>query len=340
MKVHEFRNLIREEIRKTIKEVESNSNATYKVDIITSDFTPEEVEAVSGDPMMIAKALKDSALEGLGPDDFDAEFIKAHKLDNDTYIVSTSEETVTVVGKPSSKTYGEFWSMLQSGDVGGAEKMWNRMEMASLKAQEIDQTQEPYALVIDERGRFKKVDLRSYSGQSELDNKGVKLTAEKAFNYAVETEATTSIPDLQKWMKSVELLQTGYDFYDVTAGGGEGVVVAAIPAGSKLKNFIVIPDDEDDAPGGAIQNLFSSYARQLPATFNIKTFATKVGLSPEDAEKALLKLEPSDTLPPQLVSKIMDDIISGKYDSFKQNLPKIVKAKKIATKKAARKYFR
>ncbi len=142
MNKQEFRKLIREEIRKVISEVggATNTNATYKVDIITSDFTPEEVKAVSGDPMMIAKALKKRALKGLEPDDFDAEFIKAHKLDNDTYIVSTGEETATIVGKPSSKLYGQFWSLLQSGDMARAKKMWYQMDKASLKAQEIDET--------------------------------------------------------------------------------------------------------------------------------------------------------------------------------------------------------
>lgn len=135
----DLKKLIREEIRKVISEVDgaSNPNATYKVDVITSDFTPEEVEVVSGDPMMIAKAVKKMALKGLEPDDFDAEFIKAHKLDNETYVVSTGEETATIIGKPASKLYGQFWSMLQSGDMEGAEKMWYRMDRASLKAQEI-----------------------------------------------------------------------------------------------------------------------------------------------------------------------------------------------------------
>lgn len=139
MKPQEFRKLIREEIRRVMSEVDGapNTNATYKVDIITSDFDPEEVKAVSGDPMMIAKALKKMALKGLEPDDFDAEFIKAHKLDNDTYIVSTGEETATVVGKPTSKMYGKFWSLLQSGDIAKAEKMWYQMDKASLKAQEL-----------------------------------------------------------------------------------------------------------------------------------------------------------------------------------------------------------
>lgn len=138
MKQSQLRNIIREEIRKVVKEAVLDPNATYKVDIITSDFTPDKVTKLSKDPLMVAKALKKVALGNLGgPDDFDAEFIKAHKLDNDTYIVSTGEETATVVGKPSSKLYGPFWSMLQSGDMDGAEKMWYRMDKASLKAQEL-----------------------------------------------------------------------------------------------------------------------------------------------------------------------------------------------------------
>lgn len=221
-----------------------------------------------------------------------------------------------------------------------------KLEFRKLIREEIkrvlsEQSQKAYALIIED-DMFSVEDLAEYSKNNELDDTGFMLKGDQAFDYAAETEATEDITTLQKWMDAVKKMLPSYVFYDVTAGAGEDVVVAAIPKGSKLQDYISVPedDDEDDNQGDAVRNLFHAFARTLPPTFNIKTFAKKVGLSPENAEKALLKLEPSDTLKPQLVSKIMDDIVSGNYDSFKLNLPKIYKAKKIATKSAARKYFK
>ena len=60
MKISEFRKLIREEVRKVIKEVKLDPNATYKVDVGASrgEFDPSDLKKVSGEPLMVAKAVK------------------------------------------------------------------------------------------------------------------------------------------------------------------------------------------------------------------------------------------------------------------------------------------
>ena len=113
MKTSEFRKLIREEVRKVLKEVDTplDPNATYVVQISTSygEYEPSQVRKVSGNPLMVAKAVKKKALSDLEGTDAPMDMIDAFKLDNDTYMVVTSEEDVTIVGSLKSKKYGAFW---------------------------------------------------------------------------------------------------------------------------------------------------------------------------------------------------------------------------------------
>jgi hypothetical protein len=113
MKASEFRKLIREEVRKVLKEVDTplDPNATYVIQIGTSrgEYDPSQVRKVSGNPLMVAKAVKKKALSDLEGTDAPMDMIDAFKLDNDTYMVVTSEEDVTIVGSPKSKKYGAFW---------------------------------------------------------------------------------------------------------------------------------------------------------------------------------------------------------------------------------------
>lgn len=113
MKASQFRKLIREEVRKVLKEVDASldPNATYMIQIGTSygEYEPYEVKKVSGNPLMVAKAVKKKALSDLEGTDAPMDMIDAFKLDNDTYMVVTSEEDVTIVGSPKSKKYGAFW---------------------------------------------------------------------------------------------------------------------------------------------------------------------------------------------------------------------------------------
>jgi hypothetical protein len=51
--------------------------------------------------------------------------IEAFKLDNDTYMVVTSDEDVVIVGSPKSPKYGAFWLDPNSK---ASEKLFNKME--------------------------------------------------------------------------------------------------------------------------------------------------------------------------------------------------------------------
>ena len=135
MKILEFRRLIREEVRKVIKEAKLDPNATYKIDVGASrgEFDPSDLKKVSGEPLMVAKAVKKRAI---ADNDGDDEFAMALKLDNDTYYIMTGEESVTIVGKPKSKKYGAFWSLL-STDENAAAKMFDAMEEDTTRAKQI-----------------------------------------------------------------------------------------------------------------------------------------------------------------------------------------------------------
>lgn len=135
MKITEFRKLIREEVRKVIKEAKLDPNATYKIDVGASrgEFDPSDLKKVSGEPLMVAKAVKKRAI---ADNDGDDEFAMALKLDNDTYYIMTGEESVTIVGKPKSKKYGAFWSLL-STDENAAAEMFDVMEEDTTRAKQI-----------------------------------------------------------------------------------------------------------------------------------------------------------------------------------------------------------
>ena len=135
MKITEFRKLIREEVRRVIKEAKLDPNATYKIDVGVSrgEFDPSDLKKVSGEPLMVAKAVKKRAI---ADNDGDDEFAMALKLDNDTYYIMTGEESVTIVGKPKSKKYGAFWSLL-STDENAAAEMFDAMEEDTTRAKQI-----------------------------------------------------------------------------------------------------------------------------------------------------------------------------------------------------------
>ena len=135
MKITEFRKLIREEVRKVIKEAKLDPNATYKIDVGASrgEFDPSDLKKVSGEPLMVAKAVKKRAI---ADNDGDDEFAMGYKLDNDTYYIMTGEESVTIVGKPKSKKYGAFWSLL-STDENAAAEMFDAMDEDATRAKQI-----------------------------------------------------------------------------------------------------------------------------------------------------------------------------------------------------------
>tara|TARA_R110000868_G_C10923404_1_gene765857 strand:+ start:1971 stop:2399 length:429 start_codon:yes stop_codon:yes gene_type:complete len=142
MKASEFRKLIREEVRKVLKEVDESldPNATYRVNISISrgEYDPSDIEKVAGEPLAVAKAVRKAAYDSMtddGYDDEDAgEFINAYRLDQDTYIIGTGEEDVTVVGRPRSKKYGAFWLDPASEE---SEDLYYQMEDGIQGAQEV-----------------------------------------------------------------------------------------------------------------------------------------------------------------------------------------------------------
>jgi hypothetical protein len=143
MKAQEFRKLIREEIKKVLKE-EVDPNATYKINVGTSrgEFDPSDVKKVSGQPLTVAKAVmkmafKDYIKAGYDKDEILEEYVRMFKLDEYTYFILTGEEDVAVVGSPKSKTYGEFWTLLDT-DPEAAESMFEDMDTASEDADEIE----------------------------------------------------------------------------------------------------------------------------------------------------------------------------------------------------------
>jgi hypothetical protein len=125
MKISEFRKLIREEVRKVVNEAKLDPNATYKIDVGVSrgEFDPSDLKKVSGEPLMVAKAVKKRAIADMDGSAFDEEFVSGYKLDNDTYYILTGEESVTVVGKPKSRKYGAFWSLIGTDDEAAADML-------------------------------------------------------------------------------------------------------------------------------------------------------------------------------------------------------------------------
>lgn len=142
MKLTEFRKLIREEVRRVLKE-QIDPNATYKIDVDVSrgEFSPSGAKKISGQSLVVAKAVMKMAYDnyikaGYEEDEILGEYVRAFKLDEYTYYIITDEESVTVVGSPKSKTYGEFWSLIDT-DPEAAKSAFEDMDVASGDADEI-----------------------------------------------------------------------------------------------------------------------------------------------------------------------------------------------------------
>jgi hypothetical protein len=143
MKASEFRKLIREEVRKALKE-ELDPNATYKINVGVSrgEFDPSDIKKVSGQPSMVAKAVMKMAYEdyieaGYDEDEILEEYVRMFKLDEYTYYILTGEEDVVLVGSPKSKKYGAFWSLVET-DPEAAESMFQDIEEDSMNADDIE----------------------------------------------------------------------------------------------------------------------------------------------------------------------------------------------------------
>jgi len=143
MKATEFRKLIREEVRRALKEA-IDPNATYKINVGVSrgEFDPSDIKKVSGQPSMVAKAVMKMAYDSFIDADYEEdeileEYVRMFKLDEYTYYIMTGEEDVVLVGSPKSKKYGKFWSLVET-DPEAAESMFEDIEEDSMNADEIE----------------------------------------------------------------------------------------------------------------------------------------------------------------------------------------------------------
>ena len=122
------------EFSNTIREAQLDPNSTYVVDLEASDGGergPNDIKKVSGDPLTVAKAVKKKAISG---GDGIEEFVSAFELDKDTYYILTSDETMTVVGRPKSPKYGAFWT---STDEGELYDLIDQMDEDSMKSKKV-----------------------------------------------------------------------------------------------------------------------------------------------------------------------------------------------------------
>tara|TARA_R110000803_G_scaffold49207_3_gene102276 strand:- start:390 stop:818 length:429 start_codon:yes stop_codon:yes gene_type:complete len=122
------------EFSNTIREAQLDPNSTYVVDLETrhGEYRGEDdVKKVSGDPLTVAKAVKKRAISG---GDGIEEFVSAFELDKDTYYILTSDDTMTVVGRPRSPKYGAFWTS------DGGEELYDlidQMDEDSMKSKKV-----------------------------------------------------------------------------------------------------------------------------------------------------------------------------------------------------------
>jgi len=133
----------------------------------------------------------------------------------------------------------------------------NKLTKNTQLLKEADETRGAYALIIDEDGNFIKEDLSYYSEESYLDPEGEELSGmEKVLNYPDTVSAWQHAPELRdsqdaQWKEAVAELGNSYTYYDVIGDSGENAVIAAIPQGSILTDYIQDEEDlDEEAPQG------------------------------------------------------------------------------------------
>ena len=136
----------------------------------------------------------------------------------------------------------------------------NKLTKNAKLLKEADETRRAYALVIDEDGNFIQEDLSYYSEESYLDPEGEELSGvQEVLTYPETVSAWQHAPELKdsqdaEWKQAVAKLGDSYAYYDVIGDSGENAVIAAIPQGSSLTDYIQDEDDLEEAAPESMQN--------------------------------------------------------------------------------------
>lgn len=244
MKTTQLRRLIREEARKVIA---ANKNKSTKVHEGIFDTMMKALsQKVKLDGSILAKPEAKAPLEKLEkavkgkPETFTAYVKMAKQMGVD--LLQNIEKVKEAVVYAFTKNQFNNWiagsysgvydpqttefSLIPAG--AGANPMTS--EAKSLK----EVKGKAYALVIDEDGDFLMKDLAAYAEESYLNLGGGKISPIKLPNFP---ETIGAAPN-QKFKQAVAKLGASYDYYDVLGDGGEDAIIAAVPVGTKPKNFV------------------------------------------------------------------------------------------------------
>ena len=266
MKTSELRKLIREEARKVIAANKNKSNKVHEG--IFDTMMKALSQKVKLDGTILTKPESKAPLEKLEkavkgkPETFTAYVKMAKQMGVD--LVQNIEKVKEAVVYAFTKNQFNNWiagsytgiydpktfefSLVPAS--AGANAMTS--EAKSLK----EAKGKAYALVIDEDGKFLMPDLMSYGEESYLNMEDpTKMSVNKVPNYPNTVDAWANAPGLSKsqdakWKAAVTKLGTAFDYYDVIMDGGENAVIAAIPKGAKISDFIYDEEGEDSYPWG------------------------------------------------------------------------------------------
>ena len=274
MKVLEFRQLIREEVRKVLKEARYsriNPNTPYVLvidaganfssfDLPTyaemAKFNLENAKKIPASEVLnypnTKEVWKDMPQDSkwrasLAKEDrkWKAEVAKlGTNFDYYHDIPSDREPKAIIVAIPKGTKISDYNQFSKKVRKAVKQPNFTSIEPQKVLKQANSMIIEPgvsYALVVDEDGNFLMEKLKSYAKKSYFDfrNGAVKLAPAKVQNYANSVEAWANAEDLEssenaKWKEAVKKFDVNkYDFYDVTWEGGENVVVAAVPKGTR-----------------------------------------------------------------------------------------------------------
>jgi len=238
MKSSEFRKLIREEVRRVLKEAKGMSlglpypprggkiaaafiTVANKLGMKQSPYANKAGAGVAGDYGFIFEPMDGADGELVVIED--GEGVGNKKGNNPSAIIINNptmkaDPKIKELAKKCIKQYDESKSL---NEVDG----------------------KAFALVIDEDGNFMQEDLASYFEETAGYEEPTKLTAAKVAKFPTEYDAFANAPELAKaenakWVKAVAALNATCDFYDVLGDGGENAFIAAVPKGGNVEDYM------------------------------------------------------------------------------------------------------